>query len=562
MPKRHDPPTPTRIEIDADASMPMVLTEVRRHVDAAVVLAVPDQCPVLLTVAEFRALKDTADRAGVTLTIETGVSLRNQLATMFGIRTTASTTIAASGWRPPDTLLGSPRVYETWVQQDEDETTPRRRKRSSDQETPQNRPRQKNQQSTGTMDYIKDDEPASAGATARLIGKITAGILVVALIAAVASWYALPTVTINATPKSTTISSEVNYAVAADGATLPSDIAFRVPAIAAEADVPITISVPTTGVRRTPQETARGEVLLRNPTANEIVVPAGTTLSIFDGASYTTDSEVSVAPASNNVAGETTVSVTAAVAGTEGNAEPGMLTGVVSDLDVYYSNRDGAIEGGTDIEEPIVDEADIQSLKDKVINDYNRAAAVGWNSQLPEGQSVVEPSVSAEPPQVEITTQPGESAEEITFTATVRATGLIYDRSEVQTRTTEFFQQSLQEKVPAGYVIDPSSVHLEEPLALLNAPTNVQFRVSGTATAYAQIDDSLISGLQSDLAGSSWSEAQARLDAVEQFESYEMSRTPSWWFERMPRDDERIDFTIIDQSQDTRIESPEATVGS
>ncbi len=163
---------------------------------------------------------------------------------------------------------------------------------------------------------------------------------------------------------------------------------------------------------------------------------------------------------------------------------------------------------------------------------------------------------------MEITTQPGESAEEITFTATVRATGLIYDRSEVQTRTTEFFQQSLQEKVPAGYVIDPSSVHLEEPLALLNAPTNVQFRVSGTATAYAQIDDSLISGLQSDLAGSSWSEAQARLDAVEQFESYEMSRTPSWWFERMPRDDERIDFTIIDQSQDTRIESPEATVGS
>lgn len=553
MSNRHDPP-PTRIEIDADASMPMVLTEVRRHVDESVVLAVPDQCPVLLTVAEFRALKDTVDRAGVNLTLETGVSLRNQLATMFGIRTTANTNMAATGWRPPDTLLSNSRAYESWVQQDDDDDHPApQRRRRSGQESSHSRPRREVQPAVSTMDYIQDDD-SSTGATARLIGKITAGVLVVALIAVVAGWYALPNVTITVTPKSTTIASEVNYAVAADGASLPSDISFSVQARTAEADVPITISVPTTGVKRTPQETARGEVLLRNPTDAEIVVPQGTTLSIFAGTSYTTDAEVTVPPAANNVAGETTVTVTAAVPGTDGNAEAGLLTGVVQELGVYYSNRDGAIEGGTDIEEPIIDEADVTALKDKVLNDYNRAAAAGWNSQLTDGQSVVEPSVQAQQPNIDgVTAQVGESAEEITFTATVHATGLIYDQTEVDSQTTEYFRQSMQEQLPSGYVIDPDSVTLTEPLALLATPTNVQFRVSGTATAYAQVYGQLLDQLRRDLAGSSWEEAQARLDGIEQFESYDMSRSPSWWFARMPRDRERIDIVVVDHTQATPV---------
>ncbi len=563
MSNRHDPPPPTRIEIDADASMPMVLTELRRHFDESVVLAVPDQCPVLLTVAEFRALKDTADRAGVNLTLETGVSLRNQLATMFGIRTTAGTNMAASGWRPPDTLLSNSRAYESWVQQDDDDDQPppARRRRGSGGGTPESshsQTRREPQPIINTMDYIEDDD-SSTGATARLIGKITAGVLVVALIAVVAAWYALPNVTVRVTQKSTTISSEVNYAVAADGASLPSDIVFSVEARTAEADVPITISVPTTGVKRTPQETARGEVLLRNPTAAEIVVPQGTTLSIFAGTSYTTDSEVTVPPAANNVAGETTVSVTAMVPGTDGNAEAGLLTGVVSELGVYYSNRDGAIEGGTDIEEPIVDEADVTALRDKVINDYNRAAAVGWNSQLPDGQSVVEPSVQAQQPNVDaVTAEVGASAEEITFTATVHATGLIYDQTEVDSQTTEYFRQSMQEQLPNGYVIDPDSVTLTAPMALVATPTNVQFRVTGTATAYAQVYGQLLDQLRSDLAGSSWEEAQTRLDGVDQFESYDMSRSPSWWFARMPRDRERIDIVVVDHAQAT----PIATAGS
>lgn len=561
MPKRQDPPPPIRIELEADTSMPAVLAEVRRHVDHSIVLVVPDHCPVLLTVAEFRALKDTSERAGVSLVIESNASLRSQLASMFGIRTTGGER-AEHGWRPPDTLLGNTRVYETWVNNGDDEEPPRKRRRRDshgDQSSDQGSGKRRN---GGSLDYIEDDSPSAIGETARKAGKILAVVLVIGLIATISGWYALPNVTIVATVKSTSVSAEVNYAVAEEGASLPSDIEFRVPAEASEADVSFEITVPTTGVDRTPQDTASGEVILRNPTGAEISVPQGTTLSIYQGVSYTTDEDVTVPPAANNVAGEVTVNVTATEPGSVGNAEPGMLTGIVSDLGVHYSNRDAAIEGGTDIEVAIVDEADIVALTDKVINDHTRAAADGWTSQLPEGQAVVAPSVITDPINIEdyeISAQPGEQAEEISISGTVHATGLVYDQAMVAEETTAFFRESLQAEVPDGYRIDPDSVVLGEPQALAPAPDNVQFRVSASATAYAVVDDGTANGIRNGLAGSSWEDTHLRLDDVEQFESYDLSISPGWWFKRMPQDSGRIEIQIADPTQQSGSPSPEAT---
>lgn len=560
MPKRKDPPPPVRIELEADTSMPAVLTEVRRHVEESIVLVVPDHCPVLLTVAEFRALKDTADRAGVHVVIESNASLRSQLASMFGISTVGAER-AETGWRPPDTLLGNTRSYETWVSNDDDETPRRRRRREeigSSTESGSRRGRD-----GGSMDYIEDDSADGIGDTARKAGKIIAIVLVFALIASIAGWYALPNVTVVATVRSTEVTSQVNYAVAADGASLPSDIEFIVPATRSEAEVPFTISVPTTGANRTPQDTASGQVILRNPTGGEISVPQGTTLSIYQGASYTTNSDVTVPPAANNVAGEATVDVTATEPGSEGNAEAGMLTGVISDLGVHYSNRDAAIEGGTDIEVPIVDEADIVSLRDKVINDYTFAAAEGWTSQLPDGQTVVEPSVSTDPINIDdyqISAQVGEEAEEISISGTINASGLIYDQTEVAEQTTAFFREGLTSQVPEGYQIDPESVVLDEPLALAPAPDNVQFRVSATATAHAVVSDGVLGDIRNDMAGSSLEEANSRLGEVSEFESYDLSISPGWWFKRMPQDSGRIDIQVVDPTSGNSQPSPEATV--
>lgn len=559
MPKRKDNPQPVRIEIEADTSMPAILAEVRRHVDEVVVLTVPDHCPVLLTVAEFRALKDAAERVGVTVVIESNASLRSQLASMFGIRTVGGER-SDHGWRPPDTLLGNTRSYETWVRNDDDEPQGRRRRRPPDEQS--NGGKDDSEDFT-SLNYLEDDSESTIGATARKAGAILAIVVVIGLIASIAGWYALPNVTVTASVKSTTVSSEVNYAVAADGASLPSDIEFTAPAQSANAEVPFEISVPTTGVDRTPQETAAGTVILRNPTGAEIVVPQGTTLSIYQGMSYTTDAEIPVPPAANNVAGEESVAVTATEPGSVGNADPGMLTGVVNELGIHYSNRDAAIEGGTDIEVAIVAEDDIQALRDKVINDYARAAATGWTSQLPEGQAVVVPSVTTDPIDFDdytVSAQPGEQAESISISGTVSATGLVYDQTVVAEETTAFFRESLQSEVPEGYEIDPGTVVLGEPQALAPAPDNVQFRVSATATAYAVVDDNTLDAVRSDMSGKSLEEANARLDQVEQFETVDVSISPGWWFKRMPKDSERIEIQVADPTTNPAEPSPQATV--
>lgn len=562
MPRKNDAPQPKRVEIDADTSMPVLLGIVKQYAGQEIVLVVPDDAPVLLTVSEFRALKDTADRANIRLVLDGGAGLRGQLASMIGIRSAAAPQQQDSGWRPPNTLLGNARAFDTWGANEDEENVAPRRKRRRDQQ--QDRPRRPETRETETasLDYIKSDEPSEIGATAKRIGQIVAVILVASLIATIAGWYALPNVKIVAQMKTTTVSSEVNYAVAEDGASLPSDIAFTAPATAAEADVPYSISVPTTGVDRTPQETARGQVLLRNPTANAINVPQGTALTIHGGASYTTQSDVEVPPAANNIAGEATVEVVASEAGSAGNAEPGMLTGVVPELGVHYSNRDGALEGGTDIEVAIVTDADIQALEDKLLNEHSRAAAAGWNSQLPEGQTVVVPSVKTDLPTDRTSAQPGDQAEEISVSGTIHATGLIYDRATTVEQANVFFRESLQQQVPAGYRIDPDSITLSDPIALASAPNNVQFRVTGSATAYAVIDDALLADIRKRIAGADWDKAHAILDGVEQFERYELSISPGWWFKRMPQDSGRVDIQVADPLRNNPESTPAATVPS
>ena len=185
---------------------------------------------------------------------------------------------------------------------------------------------------------------------------------------------------------------------------------------------------------------------------------------------------------------------------------------------------------------------------------------VGVGERL--GQAVVEPSVTTDPINFEdytVSAQPGEQAERISISGTVSATGLVYDQTVVTEETTAFFRESLQSEVPDGYEIDPESVVLGEPLALAPAPDNVQFRVSAEATAYAVVDNGTLDDIRNDMSGSSLDEANARLDQVEQFETHDLSISPGWWFERMPKDSARIDIQVADPTAGGAESSPEAT---
>ncbi|CAN0502172.1 unnamed protein product, partial [Phaeothamnion confervicola] len=180
------------------------------------------------------------------------------------------------------------------------------------------------------------------------IGRIIAALLVLALIGGAAGWYFMPSVTVSARLKEAPLSTSFVYTVAAEGATLPSDAVFSLPATQGSATVPFTITVPATGTQAVPLEAASGTVVLRNPGASAVTVPAGTRLANHADVGYTTTAEVEVPAAGDGGPGETTVDVTAEKPGSTGNQPQGYLTGKIDELGIFFSNRDGAIEGGAD----------------------------------------------------------------------------------------------------------------------------------------------------------------------------------------------------------------------
>lgn len=539
-------PAPTRISIDPDDTLPMILDEIRHQRGNAIVLDIPDHCPVLLTATEFRTLKETADREGVTLAIHSEDRLRGQLGSMFGIRNVGEAApTGGNGWRPPPTNLGSPRAFGTWTQDRDDEPAHgerrRRRDRSAAIET-NTTPKRRTDDDVGSLEYL--NEPAGFW-TATNVGRLAGVILLVVLVAVAAAWYYLPGVTVHVVLDQQTITSQLTYAVATDDANLASDIKVRAPAQQGSATgVPFTISVPATGVQRTPDKTASGEVLLRNPGDAAVTVPKGTTLTQFAGPSFTTNEDVSVPAAKDGEAGEAKVAITAAAPGAASNLKGGELTGALPDFGVYFSNRGLPIEGGTDIEVKIVTDDDITTLDQRIDTDLQRAAAQGWATTLGNGQSVVTPSVETANPDYTVDAKAGDTADQVTASGTVDVTGLIYNQRDVDTQVTAYFRDAFATQVPDGYVLDPATIRLGTPQALGEAANNGQYRIEATAVAYAAFGTDQRQALQSDLAGASWSSGRQRVETSGAFQSVRIERSPGFWPARFPQSGDRITIEV------------------
>lgn len=559
--------SPVTINVDLDDAFSTILQRVRENAGASVVLVIPEHCPVLLTATEFRTLKDVVEREKIALTLQTEDRLRNQLSSMFGIRNLGKRgeKSAAEGWRPPETVLGSPRAYGTWKKpgsDDEDDIVElepgtrgkKRRRRGEVIETNTVARRDPDDEGFSSLTYL--DEPRN-WLTARTIGSISGAALLVVLLILALAWYYMPAVRVDATLRQQAISEQLLYSVAAPGATLPSDIAFTADAQQESANVEFTVSVPTTGVDRTPDKTATGKVLMRNPGDAAVTVPKGTALQIFAGPSYTTNEDVEVPAASGGKPGEASVGVTASKPGASGNAAAGLLTGQLPDLGVFYSNRDAAIEGGTDIEVKTATQDDIDKLQQALGTDLDRAAAEGWKKQLPEGQSVVVPSVTTGDPTYQVNNKAGDQVDAVTATGTVDATGLVFDAATVKQQSLEFFRTALQERVPEGYALDPESVKLSEPSVIAEAPDNVQYQVEASGVAVASYDGNAQDRLASDLAGDSWSGAQATLDGVAAFESWDMQTLPGWWMKRMPHAADRVTVHVTVPDTGADVSTPE-----
>ncbi len=580
----------TPFHVEQHESLPEVLERLRGHRRESLTLVIPDHSPVLLTATEFRALKDLADRQQMRLTLQTQDTLRLQLASMFGLANVparpalpetsadANESSQFGSWRtarrPKQRVPGQPpaaepeEAGETEEDTDEDpiSVSRRRRNRHYADSTPRDPGKREPVVDDAGLDYIEDDdESAPDHSRAWLVGRIAAVALGILLIAGFALWWYMPAVEVDVMLREADVSSDLIYSVAAPGATLPSDSSFAVEATEQSEVVPFTIEIPASGEIREPDGTATGPVLFRNVSDAPVTLEEGTELTTVMGPSYLTLEPAEVPAGSVDDPGEATVEVTAAEAGETGNREPGALTGKLPDVEVYYSNLPGAIDGGSDRVIPVVMEDDVDSALRAVQEDLRVAAAEGWATQLPEGQAIVDPSVQPGDPDFQINGTAGDQIEAVTVTGTVPVTGLVYDLAEVERQSRSTFEVALQDQVPPGYELEASTITLGEPELVAESPKNVEYRVSATATAVALFDDGARAGLRDRMAGSSVEEARETIESFGAVESWELSHSPGWWPDRMPRSADRITIEIDETDGDvgngpaTPVGAPSAT---
>lgn len=563
--------------VDQHESLPEVLERLHGHRGESLTLVVADHSPILLTATEFRALKDLADRQNIRLSLQTRDSLRSQLASMFGLAKAAPRPELEPVGEAPASNFGSwrnarrPKHRPAGQPPEQDEEQPAKPEpkpepEQSDDPIAVSRRRRNALYSDSAarekshddivfiddagLDYIEDDESDSQHTRAWLYGRIAAGALVLLALVVAALWYWFPAVELDVTLREADVSTDIVYSVAAPGAQIPSDASFAVEAAEQSAAVPFSIEIPASGIVREPEGTASGPLVFRNVSDETVTLEQGTELTTIDGTSYLLAEPVEVPAGSVDEPGEAEASVTAAEAGEAGNVETGGLTGKVPDVEVYYSNLNGPIEGGSDRELPVVTEEDVAAAEQAVQNDLRSASAEGWAAELPEGMAVVGPSVTPGDPDYTIEGNAGDQQASVVVRGTVPVTGLVYDLSDVEDQSRSAFEGALQDQVPPGYRLDTSTIALGEPEVIAEAPENIEYQVSASATARAMFDEGARDGLKDRIAGSSEEEAEEVVSSVGAIETWELSHSPSWWPDRMPQSSDRITLNVVESTAD------------
>ena len=524
---------PNTLVVDVDDTLPHVLNRLRDATDRALVLAVPDGSSLLLTASEFRALKDTVERRQLALTLSTDDPLRIQLAGMFGLPIDSGLTPAI-----PALAQSAPIAA----------PLPRRGAAHAPvSSVPRRRPL-----ITAPEPSVTDSPRRRAGRPRRLDirslnkrGRVLTALAVAIalLLIGAAVWALIPRATVALVLKRQPLSGEVRYQVVAPGAAanVAEGVAFVITGQMLSEELTLKASIPTTGGRAEPDQTAGGAVRFANPTAEEITLEEGTVLPTDSGSAYTLTGEVTVPAfsAEEGRAGTAGGMVQADQPGTKGNIEQGMLSGRLAN-GVYFSNREGAIAGGTDKRIGIVAEEDLSTLRAQVLETLTSRLTAAFANEVGSGLEIVPSTLLAGEPRFQFDAAAGDAAQDLTVAAVVPATALAYEPAVARGQARMTLTPRLSQAAPEGYTLDPTSLTLSQPVEEVAAPDFTVYVLQAEAKARAALSETERNTLAQALAGADPTEAEAILRAVPAIERFSIAYEPGLWPDRMPDSANRI----------------------
>ncbi len=301
------------------------------------------------------------------------------------------------------------------------------------------------------------------------------------------------------------------------------DEIIAIPGQLQTANVTVSATRPATGELAVPDQQASGGISFANTADVPVTLPAGTEIVSDGGIAYALDVEVTVPAATERASGNADGSVTAVDGGTAGNLGQGALSGR-HESGVFFSNRNGALSGGTNRMVTVVSEDDL-ALANADLEEFIPVALANVLSESTGTALAVAPgSVTHAELEAASSVDAGQEATEFTVTASTTATGLAFDTSTAQ--------DALLTEATAS-VDPPDGVELDMTDAEITfGPSSDGSNNGATAIVLiwqvADLDDSVIDALPDDLARLTVDEAQAEFDGIDGVESSSIEIRPDW----------------------------------
>ncbi len=238
----------------------------------------------------------------------------------------------------------------------------------------------------------------------------------------------------------------------------------------------------TTGRRAEPATKARGNVVLINRTAQDLLVPAGTVVSTAtgDNVQFATTQELILAPG-----GRAPVPVEAVLPGPGGNVRAGTVTRVEGPLalSLLVTNPEN-FSGGTTAPVGVVTEEDKERLQTQLFEELKlqvqeRLRERGGRDALVPPETINYLALSPS-----FTPFVGEVSPELYLRMSVQAVGLSVDRAAAE----QVALARLRQVMPAGTRLIADSVRYTIGPAVVDAQGRVNFTVTAEGTLLRGVD--------------------------------------------------------------------------
>jgi hypothetical protein len=559
-----------RITVNPADSLADLLRRIREHRGRPVFLTIPTESPLFLTASEFRALRETVRSHGVNFTLISEDAQRRDYANLFNL---TSVTDEPEGWPGADTAPGTPaaptdpalgpqrprRPLGSTVTGERGSDAPASTGSWSSSWPSQQQPAagsasgwpQRREEPTAVLPTASMEtalavippEPEAPKKRRRRWPWIT--LLVLLLVAGLAAaGVFVPSATVTITGARTPITTSVVFGVTSPGTigSASGDVAFTVPGTRQQTTVTVSATVPATGQQNAPGEPASGAIAFANPGDQAVTIAAGTQIVSDQGLAFTLVSDVSVPAATGSTSGTANGTVTATTGGAAGNLAQGALSGQL-DSGVYFSNRDGALAGGTDITLPVVTDEDIANATAQLDTLLPEQASQALTNAAGSPIAVVPDSIGAHSFQTTSDVPAGTQTAQVTVTGTTSVTMLTYDPVAAEEQIENAALSLATTAAPGSF--DENSIQIGNPLPTEDDSAGALVEVPVTVDRLLDFGQAQLDQLRDDIATKSEDEAGTIIAGVDGVESYEIAIEPSWWpGDRLPVYADRIDVVV------------------